>query len=948
MYVLNLSRLMAGAVVLALTIAAARADEVTTHPKPGPLEQRIFKAIKAGDLAAVQAVWTDEVEVNRRFASWPNTFIYAAAREEAPKLVAWLLERGANPNIPGPGDKPVMPIHVAARNAQLEIVQLLAASGAQLDPLSAVALNDPQAIRRFIKADPQLLERTWHFDRISEEEDLLHFAAAYGNVEAIRTLIELGADVEAEDANGFSALYLAAAWTKADAVAELLKHDDRVNQTNRYGWSPLRAAAYYQGKEAAEVLLKAGATLDAFSAAALGRLEDVERFVHADPSVLSETVGYDTPLTWAVTANQPKIVRRLIELGAAVNVDEKDMDDAPLQRAAWAGHLECAKILIDAGADLSFGQGTDAYGTPLHRAAWRGHDEMVKLLLDSGANIEAVDNTGDTPLSFATSRQQIETMKLLLARGADPNGSAGTSPLTKCIDHVDMAAAKLLLEAGASGSKPVEQLGSPLHFAIKRGNTVLVELLLGQPVDREVRGENRTTLLHLAPLARDTPVEWRIKLIDRLIEMGFDLEASSYGGYSVLARAVYNRKEPQIIQHLIDKGADVNAATDRGATVIHVACYGNQAEIVKLLVKHGAAVDVADKSGKPPLRLVVGDSSDEAQQIVQTLLDAGAAVDVQTMAQLGWYDVLVDALNDDPELIAQPIGKTLLHTAASRGDMRMVRMLLEKGATLDGRDEGGMTAMHRAALSNRPEVVKFLLDKGANPNQVGKYQHALYSAAIAGSPVITKMLIDAGAEVDKKTRYQYTALSQAASAGKLEVVKVLVEAGADVNRVTKNNQTAVTAAVDAGQLEVLKYLLANGGRLEGFGDDYSPYLHDAATRDTPDMLAFLLELGLWVNRPNERGDTALDWAMPDDPDNVKLLREAGGLPGHLIYKDPVIAKLLGELDDERFEKRQAADATLREIGRGLLPALRRYLKEAESAEVRVRIEQMIADFEKEQ
>jgi len=928
-----------------LFIASIAPAELDQPPRPNHLEKRIIKAIKAGDLETVQSLWSDDIDVNRRFPYWPNTYLFGAARSTNPDLVAWLLDRGAAIDEPSRGENPLTPIHAAARDARLENVRLLAERGATLDPLSAVALNDTAAIRRFIESEPDLLDRTWAFWRISEDETLLHFAAAYGNVEAIQTLIELGADPKAEDGNGFSALYLAAAWKNADAVRELLQHDDRVNRTNRYGWSPLRAAARFGGDEAAEALLEAGAELDIFSAAALGRLADVERFVEADPSVLGDQAGLETPLTWAVVADQPKIVERLIELGADVNGRAQNMENAPLQKAAWDNNLRCAKLLIEAGADLNVGRGEDAYGTPLHHAAWRGHDEMVTLLVDAGVNIEAVDNTHETPLCFATDQQHIETMKLLLARGAEPNGAAGQPPLTDCVDHDDISAAKLLLEAGAKVSAKDRHVGSPLHFAIQRGNMAMTELLLDRPIDRDVRGENNATLLHLAPLARDTPIEWRTKLIDRLIEMGFDLEADSYGGYTVLARAVYNRKEPKIIRHLIDRGAKVNALTDRNASVLHVACYGNQVEIVEMLIDNGARLDIADKAGKLPLHLVIGDSSNEAKQIVQMMLEAGANVDARTMAHLGWFDALEATLNDDPDLLKQPAGKTLLHVAAAKGDLKMVKMLIGQGAAVDGVDEGGMSAMHRAALADEPAVVAYLLEKGADPDQTGRYQHALYSAAIAGSAEITKMLIDAGAEIDKKTRYQYTALSQAAGEGELDVVRVLVEAGAEINRITKANETAVTAAIDAGHVDVVKYLLDHGGTLEGVGGDYSPLLHDAATRDSPEMLKFLLTQGLWVNQPNERGDTALDWAVPDDPRNAKLLRKAGALPGHLIFKDPKIAELLVELDDDRFEHRETADAALRAIGRGLLPALRQYLKQTESAEARLRVEKMITDFE---
>ncbi|MDP8255127.1 MAG: ankyrin repeat domain-containing protein [Candidatus Alcyoniella australis] len=117
-------------------------------------------------------------------------------------------------------------------------------------------------------------------------------------------------------------------------------------------------------------------------------------------------------------------VQSLIDSGTNLDrISRDDQADAALHRAVGAGHLEIARELIAAGADVNVRTG--AFGwTPLHIAAAKGNDEMVGLLLDSGAEVNATDENQHTPLDYALAKGNEQTAELLRQRGGRLGGAA--------------------------------------------------------------------------------------------------------------------------------------------------------------------------------------------------------------------------------------------------------------------------------------------------------------------------------------------------------------------------------------------------------------------------------------------------------------------------------------------------------------------------------------------
>ena len=170
-------------------------------------------------------------------------------------------------------------------------------------------------------------------------------------------------------------------------VRELLRKDPRLASARTHGGESALIAALYRGhRSVVETVLDAGATLDVFAAAALGRRDDL-RSALADAAAVN-SISYDG---WT-----------------------------PLHLASFFGHREAAAMILDAGARVSALSTNSLRNTPLHAAAAGGHADIALLLIERGADVAVADAGGHTPLHIAAENGLVEVVKALLAHGADP------------------------------------------------------------------------------------------------------------------------------------------------------------------------------------------------------------------------------------------------------------------------------------------------------------------------------------------------------------------------------------------------------------------------------------------------------------------------------------------------------------------------------------------------
>ncbi|KAL7908184.1 ankyrin repeat-containing domain protein [Trichoderma velutinum] len=488
---------------------------------------------------------------------------------------------------------------------------------------------------------------------------------------------------------------------------------------------------------------------------------------------------------------------------------QEDLDMA-LQDAAFAGSESIVEKLLQEGASVN-AKGMP-FGTTLWAAAFGGHIAIVKILLDKGADIEsegygAYSWRMSTPLQIAGQNGQLDTLELLISRGAKINHTPDT---TKCILSLTLSQPKCfkyLLENGADVNI-ADCSSSALYEAARSGHWDEFDLLLDKGADIKIRGKSGYPLhglVSLSQLANGSArsLECALERTKRLLDLGADPNASTETSGTPLYRACTRfliRKNDymhQIAQLLIDRGADVDIFREKYGNVFRPLYFDFDLSVMKLLLENGA--------------------------------------DISTWAQLGEYG-------------------SILHAACYAGNLPLVELLLDLGADAHSRG-GAFDFVLQAACGHHEylpdvQILKLLLDRGVNVNaQGGKYGTALQAACVCQHldpdgiykwVDIVRFLLDHGADVNLEGGKYGTAL-QAACATECEnfdIVHLLLERGANIHSVGGKygiawHAAAQNACVSENSLQLLQLLQEHDANVNHVLSETYPYttaLHAALSQ----------------------------------------------------------------------------------------------------------------------
>ena len=229
----------------------------------------------------------------------------------------------------------------------------------------------------------------------------LQFAVKKGDIELIKQLVSLKADVNAPARDdGRTALQEAAGMGYMEIVETLLAEGADVNApAGDDGRTALQAAAGGGHMEVVEKLLAKGADVNAPAGSAWGR----------------------TALQAAAGGGHMEVVEKLLAKGADINAPASgSRSQTALQAAAESGHIEVVKKLLTEGADINTPAGGYYRRTALQAAAESGHMEVVEKLLAEGADINAPAGSawGRTALQAASDRGHTQIVELLRNKGS--------------------------------------------------------------------------------------------------------------------------------------------------------------------------------------------------------------------------------------------------------------------------------------------------------------------------------------------------------------------------------------------------------------------------------------------------------------------------------------------------------------------------------------------------
>ncbi len=519
------------------------------------------------------------------------------------------------------------------------------------------------------------------------------------------------------------------------AVRALLRQGGDVNAAQGDGMTALHWAATHGDAELAEVLLVAGANVRATSR--LGRV---------------------TPLHVASQNGTGPVVRALLARGADASA-ATGTGATPLMLAAQAGQPDAVTALLDAGADVNAVE--SAHGqSALMFAAAGDRAEVVRLLISRGAKSGLTSKVVD--LAALTDPGEGD------GRPPEPQGGAAAAPPRRPAAPTGVAGATRPYRynelIGTQGGL------SALHFAARQGARAAAEALVvgGADVNLASPGD-RTTPLLMATL------NGHFDLAMYFLDHGADVTRASAGGATPLYAALNVQWAPkaaypqpraylqqrttylELMTRLLDLGADPNARLGRkvwysgynfdqsgvdeaGATTFWRAAYASDLAAMRLLVARGA--DPAIPSIKPAERTRGLDGVGELRDVsslppipvggpgVPPLLalagvgyGKGFAGNSHVVAPGGMMPALrylVEELGADVNAVDYE-GNTVVHHAASRGDLEMIRYLVAKGADVTRVNRAGQTTIDLAngpvqRVQPFPETIDFLAALGAKNN----------------------------------------------------------------------------------------------------------------------------------------------------------------------------------------------------------------------------------------
>ena len=546
--------------------------------------------------------------------------------------------------------------------------------------------------------------------------------------------------------------------------------------------------------------------------------------------------------------------------------------------------------------------------------------KVITLLKQTPALVSQQDSSGDQPLHLAAKQGNAAIIKQLLDAGADVNakGAKGWTPLHYAGASDNKEACLALLENGANRDAVNQASQKPEQTA-----RVFTKYVI-QKYDPKMAGAGK---LFAAIEAGEAEKAKELVAANPQI-----LQAKDGQGKTPLVRAA-GRNKPELVEPLLgsDEAADGNAE-DRYTALAEAARRGNL-DMVRLLLKHGAAVNPPrppEAEVSTPLRAAAftleptaaGAGASAAAMADMKFLPDGTA-DPAVLHKVGamMKSISPDAFGGslqgqmarlfkaDPEPVREAkrvILRLLLDagadpkknelailSAAMSGETEMVRLLLERGANPNAEQKGALpvtTIGGAVALGAPLPLIRFLLAAGADPLRVVNPKlplgsSALHIAVLFKNEEVIDALLASLKPANLSTAQHYEVLSSLTPGGPAYLRRAL-DAGFKVNAKRTDGRTALMVAAAAGSAEAMEALLEAGADVNAQDEAGFTSLATAVERRRTAQVSALLAHGAKLELAIKTGQTPLFLAAGyGNAEIVELLLKAGAKATVVWAKD---------------------------------------------------------------
>uniref|UniRef100_A0A671UGP0 Inversin n=1 Tax=Sparus aurata TaxID=8175 RepID=A0A671UGP0_SPAAU len=508
------------------------------------------------------------------------------------------------------------------------------------------------------------------------------------------------------------------------------------------------------------------------------------------------------------------------------NSSDDQFGRTPLMYCVLADRLDCAEILLKAGASVN--KTDHSQRTALHLAAQKGNVRFLKLLLSRRANWLQKDLEEMTPLHLATRHPSPKALALLLKHigpgevdTQDKNKQTALhwSAFYNRPEHV-----RLLIKHDSNIGIPDSEGKIPLHWAAHSQ-----EPSATQTVRCILEAAPTESLLNWQDYEGRTPLHFAVADgNEAVVEVLTSYEGCNVTAYDNLFRTPLHWAallgHARIVHLLLERNTSGTIPSDsQGATPLHYGAQSNNAETVGVFLSHPSVKDEPDLEGRTAFMWAAGKGSDD---VIRTMLALTPHIDIN---------------------MADKYGGTALHAASLSGHVSTVKLLLERGAMVDSLDVMKHTPLFRACEMGHRDVILTLIKGGsARVDLVDVDGHtALHWAALGGNAEVCQILMENGISPNVQDQAGRTPLQCAAYGGYITCMAVLMENNADPNIQDKEGRTALHWSCNNGYLDAVKLLLgynAFPNHMEHTEERYTP-LDYALLGGHSEVTQFMLEHG---------------------------------------------------------------------------------------------------------
>ncbi len=461
----------------------------------------------------------------------------------------------------------------------------------------------------------------------------------------------------------------------------------------------------------------------------------------------------------------------------------------------------------------------NATNTSLMAAIVAGDLDLASQAVEAQASLDRYDwQLGFSPLGMAISRGHVDLVRFLLDVGANPRtGSLTMTALGLAAEQGEAEIIQMILPRGIDVNEPVGQDGwTALLSAIEHGHRSVVQLLVAAGANVNIWSRGETPILLAAKCEEREIYNYLYPLLGTELRLCADRDGEQFLQTTRQRRL---REQNRSVEKFIEVATagniyEVNRAIELGIEIDAIGACGHNALMAAAHYGHRATIAILLAAGA---NLHLLSDGDRGLGLGMTALMFAA----NSFFARDRHLVVKQLVAGGADVNQQGAGgKTAIMYAAlaGAGYRTCVKTLISASADLDLPDDHGHTVLSLVAAAENYQMFNLLLQAGASTKGLESIQ--LIQAATSGNFDRVQSLLSARVNLDLD---RGAAICNAAAAGHTQVVDLLIRAGANVNLSNKSGFTPIACAAHAGYLEIVRLLIAAGADIQALPGSVNSY-----------------------------------------------------------------------------------------------------------------------------